>query len=91
MTIPPWYRGAEIGKTPTATAISSSCYLIKLNSLYLGTVLTLRRGRIVANSMALTLLSGITIVMVNINYRIASMEGEEVFIPKSCTDSVIFV
>ena len=42
--IPPWYGGAEIGKTPMASAVSTSFYLIKLNSLYLGTVLTLRRG-----------------------------------------------
>ena len=54
MTSPPWYGGAEIGKTPTVTAFSSSCYLIKLNSLYVGTVLTLLRGRIVANSMSLS-------------------------------------
>ena len=54
MTSPPWYGGAEIGKTPTATAVSSSCYLIKLNSLYVGTVLILLRGRIVANSMSLS-------------------------------------
>jgi hypothetical protein len=49
MTTPPWYGGAEIGTTPMMTTGSSSCYLIKLKALYRGTVLTLRRGRIVAN------------------------------------------
>ena len=53
MTVPPWYGDAEIGKTPTASAVSSGCYLIKLDSLYMGTVLTLRRGRIVANLASL--------------------------------------
>jgi hypothetical protein len=49
MTVPPWYGGAEIGTTPMTAAVSSRCYLIKLELLYCGTVLTLRRGRIVAN------------------------------------------
>jgi hypothetical protein len=75
MMIPPWYGGAEIGKTPMALAVSTSCYLIKLNSLYLGTVLTLRRGRIVANSMSLTSLTlgdGVTrcnVELINYQYQ----------------------
>ena len=49
MTVLPWYEGAESGLTPTAATISNSCYLVKISSLYLGTVLTLRRGRSIAN------------------------------------------
>jgi hypothetical protein len=37
-----------------ASDVLSSCYLIKLCSLYLGTVLTLLNGRSVANRLSLT-------------------------------------
>jgi hypothetical protein len=44
-----WYGGADLVFLPTALAVWSSCYLIKLSLLYLGTVLTLLRWRSVAN------------------------------------------
>jgi hypothetical protein len=44
-----WYGGAGFVFLPTALAVLNSCYLIKLSSLCLGTVLTLLRWRSIAN------------------------------------------
>ena len=49
-----WYGGAGLSFAPTALAVLSGCYLIKSNSSCLGTVLTLLRGRSVANQKSLT-------------------------------------
>jgi len=49
-----WYGGAGLSFPPTALAVLSSGYLMELNSLCLGTVLTLLRGRSVANQKSLT-------------------------------------
>ena len=48
-----WSGGAGLSFAPTALAVLSSCYLMKSNSLCLGTVLTLLRGRSVANQKSL--------------------------------------
>ena len=49
-----WYGCAGLSFAPTASAVLSSCYLMKTNSLCLGTVLTLLHGRSVANQKSLT-------------------------------------
>ena len=49
-----WYGDAGLSFAPTASAVLSSCYLMKSSSSCLGTVLTLLRGRSVANQKSLT-------------------------------------
>ena len=49
-----WYGGAGLSFAPTASAVLSSCYLMKSSWSCLGTVLTLLRGRSVVNQKSLT-------------------------------------